>query len=146
MQTVRTKVAHFEQPPGKAKAREGLHPSHMGIPPLIGWKNHMVWDVKRRHPIFSTIQEKLQNLGIGPAKPPEPDLTEMLKTHTPSQVAVTGLTAPEITEKDIATKLKGEVSELKNLSNVEHVGILPSLHQAFGTQCTSSTGRFLHRE
>lgn len=66
------------------------------------------------------VQEKLQNLGIGPTKAPEPDLTEMLKTHMaalPPQVqeAVTRLTAP-VTEKDIATKLKGQVSDLKNLS------------------------------
>lgn len=71
---------------------------------------------------FADIQEKLQSLAIGPIKPPEPDLTEMLKTHMaslPTQVqeVVTRLTAPEpITEKDIAIKLKGQVSELKNLS------------------------------
>ena len=68
------------------------------------------------------LQDKLQLLGIGPAKPPEPDLAEMLKSHMealPVQVqeAVSRLTAPEpASERDIATKLKGQVSDLKNLS------------------------------
>ena len=69
----------------------------------------------------SDPQEKLQHLGIGPAKQPELDLAEMLKTHMaalPTQVQeVTRLTTPEpASEKDIATKLKGQVSGLKNLS------------------------------
>ena len=57
-----------------------------------------------------------------PAKPEEPELTDILKSHMeslPTQVQqiVTKLTAPEpCTEKDIATKLKGQVTELKTLS------------------------------
>ena len=68
------------------------------------------------------LQDRLQHLGIGPKKPPEPDLHEMLKTHMaalPAQVqeVVTRLTAPApVSEQDIAIKLKGQVTELKNLS------------------------------
>lgn len=67
-------------------------------------------------------QTKLQALGIGPAKPEEPALQDVLKTHMaalPTQVQeiVSKLTAPEpITEREIAGKLKGQVSELKNMS------------------------------
>ena len=67
-------------------------------------------------------QARLQALGIGPAKPEEPELTDILKSHMdalPTQVQqiVTKLTAPEpCTERDIATKLKGQVTELKTLS------------------------------
>ena len=70
----------------------------------------------------SDLQDKLQHLGIGPKKPPEPDLHEMLKTHMaslPAQVqeAVTRLTTPApASEQDIAIKLKGQVTDLKNLS------------------------------
>lgn len=68
------------------------------------------------------IQGKLQALSIGPAKPDEPELTDLLKTHMavlPQQVqdAVTKLTTPEpITEREIAAKLKSQVTDLKNLS------------------------------
>ena len=68
------------------------------------------------------LQDKLQHLGIGPKKPPEPDPHEMLKTHMaslPAQVqeAVTRLTTPApASEQDIAIKLKGQVTDLKNLS------------------------------
>ena len=68
------------------------------------------------------LQDKLQHLGIGPKKPPEPDLHEMLKTHMaalPAQVqeVVTRLTTPApASEQDIAIKLKGQVADLKNLS------------------------------
>ena len=67
-------------------------------------------------------QTRLQALGIGPTKPDEPELTDILKTHMdalPAQVQqiVTKLTAPEpCTEREIATKLKGQVTELKTLS------------------------------
>ena len=67
-------------------------------------------------------QVKLQALGIGPAKPEEPELTDIPKTHMdalPPQVQqiVTKLTAPEpCTERDIVTKLKGQVTELKAMS------------------------------
>ena len=67
-------------------------------------------------------QTKLQALGIGPSKPEEPELTDILKSHMdalPPQVQqiVTKLTAPEpCTERDIATKLKGQVTELKAMS------------------------------
>ena len=70
----------------------------------------------------SDLQDKLQHLGIGPKKPPEPDPHEMLKTHMaslPAQVqeAVTRLTTPApASEQDIAIKLKGQVTDLKNLS------------------------------
>ena len=65
---------------------------------------------------------KLQALGIGPTKPEEPELTDMLKNHMdalPPQVQqiVTKLTAPEpCTEREIATKLKGQVTDLKAMS------------------------------
>ena len=72
---------------------------------------------------WSTLPEetqiKLQALGIGPE---EPELTDILKTHMdalPPQVQqiVTKLTAPEpCTERDIATKLKGQVTDLKAMS------------------------------
>ena len=68
------------------------------------------------------MQIKLQALGIGPTKPEEPELTDILKTHMdalPPQVQqiVTKLTAPEpCTERDIATKLKGQVTDLKAMS------------------------------
>lgn len=68
------------------------------------------------------LQDKLQHIGIGPKKPPKPDLHEMLKTHMaslPTQVqeAVTRLTTPApASEQDIAIKLKGQVTDLKNLS------------------------------
>ena len=68
------------------------------------------------------LQDKLQHLGIGPKKPPEPDLHEMLKTHMaalPAQVqeVVTRLTTPApAAEQDIAIRLKGQVTDLKNLS------------------------------
>ena len=68
------------------------------------------------------LQDKLQHLGIGPKKPPEPDLHEMLKTHMaalPAQVqeVVTRLTTPApASEQDIAIRLKGQVTDLKNLS------------------------------
>ena len=67
-------------------------------------------------------QAKLQALGIGPSKPDEPELTDILKTHMdalPPQVQqiVTKLTAPEpCAEREIATKLKGQVTELKAMS------------------------------
>ena len=72
--------------------------------------------------ISTDLQDKLQHLGIGPQKPPEPDLHEMLKTHmaslpTQAQEAVARLTAPtRASEQDIAIKLKGQVTDLKNLS------------------------------
>ena len=68
------------------------------------------------------IQGKLQALGIGPQKPEEPALEDLLKTHMnapPQQVQdiVSKLTTPEpITEREIAAKLKGQVTELKNMS------------------------------
>ena len=56
-------------------------------------------------------QTRLQALGIGPSKPEEPELTDIL------QQIVTKLTAPEpCTEREIATKLKGQVTQLKTLS------------------------------
>ena len=67
-------------------------------------------------------QTKLQAIGIGPAKPDEPELKDVLKSHMealPQQVQdlVNKLTAPEpCTEREIAAKLKGRVTELKNLS------------------------------
>ena len=67
-------------------------------------------------------QAKLQALGIGPSKPEEPELTDILKTHMdalPPQVQqiVAKLTAPEpCAEREIATKLKGQVTELKAMS------------------------------
>ena len=67
-------------------------------------------------------QAKLQALGMGPSKPEEPELTDILKSHMdalPPQVQqiVTKLTAPEpCTEREIATKLKGQVTELKAMS------------------------------
>ena len=67
-------------------------------------------------------QTKLQAIGIGPTKPDEPQLQEVLKNHMqslPQQVQdiVTKLTTPEpCSEKEIAAKLKGQVSELKNMS------------------------------
>ena len=67
-------------------------------------------------------QNKLQALGIGPTKPEEPELTDLLKTHMdalPPQVQqiVTKLTAPEpCSERDIATKLKSQVTDLKAMS------------------------------
>ena len=67
-------------------------------------------------------QTRLQALGIGPSKSEELELTDILKTHMdalPAQVQqiVTKLMAPEpCTEQEIATKLKGQVTELKTLS------------------------------
>ena len=67
-------------------------------------------------------QTRLQALGIGPQKPEEPELKDVLKSHMeslPQQVQdlVNKLTTPEpCTEKEIAGKLKGRVTELKNLS------------------------------
>ena len=65
-------------------------------------------------------QTKLQALGIGPSKPEEPELTDILKSHMdalPPQVQQIVLTAPEpCTEREIATKLKGQVTELKAMS------------------------------
>ena len=68
------------------------------------------------------IQSKLQAIGVGPSKPEAPELTDVLKTHMealPQQVQelVTKLTTPEpCTEREIAAKLKGRVTDLKNLS------------------------------
>ena len=59
-------------------------------------------------------QTKLPALGIGPAKPKEPALQDLLNTHMdalPQQVQeiVAKLTAPKpITEREIAGKLKGQ--------------------------------------
>ena len=67
-------------------------------------------------------QSKLQAIGIGPTKPEAPALQDVLKTHVealpqPVQELVTKLTTPEpCTEREIAAKLKGRVTELKNLS------------------------------
>ena len=67
-------------------------------------------------------QNRLQAIGIGPTKPDEPELKDVLKSHMealPQQVQdlVNKLTAPEpCTEREIAAKLKGRVTELKNLS------------------------------
>lgn len=67
-------------------------------------------------------QSKLQAIGIGPTKPETPELKDVLKSHMealPQQVQelVTKLTTPEpCTEREIAAKLKGRVTELKNLS------------------------------
>ena len=67
-------------------------------------------------------QVKLQAIGIGPTKPEEPQLQEVLKSHMQSlppqvQDLVAKLTTPEpCTEREIAAKLKGQVSELKNMS------------------------------
>ena len=67
-------------------------------------------------------QHRLQAIGIGPTKPDEPELKDVLKSHMealPQQVQdlVNKLTTPEpYTEREIAAKLKGRVTELKNLS------------------------------
>ena len=67
-------------------------------------------------------QTKLQALGIGPTKPEEPELKDLLKTHLdalPQQVqeVVFKLTKVEpITEREIAARLKGQVTGLKNMS------------------------------
>ena len=67
-------------------------------------------------------QSKLQAIGIGPTKPEAPELKDVLKSHMealpqPVQELVTKLTTPEpCTEREIAAKLKGRVTELKNLS------------------------------
>ena len=67
-------------------------------------------------------QAKLQANGIGPTKPEAPELKDVLKSHVealpqPVQDLVTKLTTPEpCTEREIAAKLKGRVTELKNLS------------------------------
>ena len=67
-------------------------------------------------------QSKLQAIGVGPSKPEVPELKDVLKTHMealPQQVQelVTKLTTPEpCTEREIAAKLKGRVTDLKNLS------------------------------
>lgn len=67
-------------------------------------------------------QTKLQAFGIGPSKPEEPELKDLLKTHMdalPQQVqqTVSKLTAPGFcTEREIAAKLKGQVTKLKNMS------------------------------
>ena len=67
-------------------------------------------------------QTRLQALGIGPSKSEELELTDILKTHMdalPAQVQqiVTKLTAPEpCTQREIATKLEGQITELKTLS------------------------------
>ena len=67
-------------------------------------------------------QTRLQAIGIGPTKPDEPELKDVLKSHMealPQQVQdlVNKLTTPEpCTEREIAAKLKGRVTELKNLS------------------------------
>lgn len=76
--------------------------------------------------VWTTLNEdtqtKLQAIGIGPTKPDTPELKDVLKTHMealPQQVQelVTKLTTPEpCTEREIAAKLKGSVTELKNLS------------------------------
>ena len=70
---------------------------------------------------------KLQHLGIGPQKPPEPDLRETLKTHMaslPTQVqeAVTRLTAPTpASEQDIAIKLKGQPLSSRTCPRRRHI-------------------------
>lgn len=67
-------------------------------------------------------QAKLQAIGIGPTKPDEPQLQDVLKTHTQSlppqvQDLVNKLATPEpCSEREIAAKLKGQVSALKNMS------------------------------
>ena len=66
-------------------------------------------------------QTKLQAIGTGPTKP-ETELKDVLKSHMealpqPVQELVTKLTTPEpCTEREIAAKLKGRVTELKNFS------------------------------
>ena len=72
--------------------------------------------------LLEETQTKLQAIGIGPTKPETPELKDVLKSHMealPQQVQelVTKLTTPEpCTEREIAAKLKGRVTELKNLS------------------------------
>ena len=101
-----------------------------------GWTPHQAFPIKKTKvqreatDLLTTswsalpeeTQTKLQALGIGPSKPEEPELTDILKSHMdalPPQVQqiVTKLTAPEpCTEREIATKLKGQVTELKAMS------------------------------
>ena len=67
-------------------------------------------------------QTKLQALGNGPTKLEEPELKDLLKTHIdalPQQVQeiVSKLRKAEpITEREIAARLKGQVTDLKNTS------------------------------
>ena len=59
-------------------------------------------------------QTKLQAIGIGPTKPEEPQLTS---TGAGSCRQAHNSSTPEpCTEREIAAKLKGQVSELKNMS------------------------------
>ena len=75
------------------------------------------WDV-----IPNEIQGKLAALGLGPPTPAEPGLTEILQTHLnalpqPVQDIVNKLSQPiPATEKDLAQKLKTQVTELKTIS------------------------------
>ena len=67
-------------------------------------------------------QTKLQALGIGPTKPEEPELKDLLTNHIdalPQQVQeiVSKLmNAEPITEREIAARLQGQVTDLKNMS------------------------------
>ena len=99
-------------------------------------------------------QTKLQALGVGPTQPEEPQLKDALKPHMeslPQQVqdlVVTKLTTPEpCTEREIAAKLKGQVSELKNMSikktqlqtKIDHVkSQYAGLHSVTCRSCRSS--------
>ena len=106
--------ALLDSPPGLQKLR-----------PLKKGKNQQTaadllattWDV-----IPGEIQSKLQALGFGPPQPEEPGLAEVLQTHLNAlpkavQDVVNKLTQPiPDTEKEIAQKLKTQVTDLKSIS------------------------------
>lgn len=74
------------------------------------------WDV-----IPESIQPKLQALGLGPQQPEEPELTDLLKTHTALRQAVRG---GQQTDQALCQRLrktlrpssKTQVTDLKTIS------------------------------
>ena len=76
----------------------------------------------------SKLQQQLEQLGIKPQEPnPEPDLTDVLKENlsqlpTAVKALVEKITKPPpATERDMAMKLKGQVSTLRDLSHRKQV-------------------------
>ena len=76
----------------------------------------------------SKLQQQLEQLGIKPPDPnPEPDLTDVLKENlsqlpTAVKALVEKITKPPpATERDMAMKLKGQVSTLRDLSHRKQV-------------------------
>lgn len=95
----------------------------------------------------SKLQQQLEQLGIRPPPPsPEPDLTDVLKENlsqllTAVKELVEKITKPPPeTERDMAMKLKAQVSTLRDLSHRKQVQTVAGFITTLGVDLTESEG------